>query len=90
MVSDSIPPPVRLNSARRAVAAGTRNPYFAAVYSAVEAAVKKAQPMAGDMFWQWVDTAGQQNGIVSTDTTFEDFIEPHSQFMKVQSGAKIC
>jgi hypothetical protein len=70
--------------------AETRNPYFAAVYAAVEAAVKKAQPIAGDMFWQWVDTAGQQNGIVSSDTTFTDLIKPHSQFMEARSGAKIC
>ena len=72
------------------VGAETRNPYFAAVYTAVEAAVKKAQPIAGDMFWQWVDTAGQQNGIVSSDTTFTDLIKPHSQFMEARSGAKIC
>lgn len=72
------------------LAAGTRDPYFAATFQAVEAAVKKAQPIAGDMFWQWVGTAGQQNGILSTDSTFTDYIEPHAKFMQTRSGAKIC
>lgn len=72
--------------------AGTRNPYFAAVYQTVQAEVLSKAPLQGDLFWQWVDlqNVGEQNGIVDTDSTFTQLIEPHAQFMQNHSGAVIC
>lgn len=72
--------------------ASTRNPYFAAVYQTVQAEVQSKAPLSGDLFWQWVDpqNVGEQNGIVDTDSTFTQLIEPHAQFMQNHSGAVIC
>ena len=27
--------------------------------------------MGGDMFWQWVDAGGSQNGVTTSDSTFK-------------------
>lgn len=80
------------NEGRSGAIAGIRNPYYSAVYKTVEGKVRNYNNMGGDMFWQWLDgsNTGQQNGVVTSDSTFRNLIRPHAKFMKSRSGAKLC